>query len=80
MSPEIAATIREIYDRGQALGRDPHAFSKLGDSTILNPHFMGPFDEGNYNLGEFANLQPTIDQYTGSFERHGVAARFGMHS
>lgn len=80
MTPEVAQNIRDIFARGQALGRDPHSFSKLGDSTILNPHFLGPFDEGDYNLGEFANLQPTIDQYPGAFERHGVAARFGMHS
>lgn len=80
MSPEIAENVLAIWARGQELGRDPNTFSKLGDSTILNPHFLGPFDEGNYNLGEFANLQPTIDQFTGSFDRHGVGARFGMHS
>jgi hypothetical protein len=80
MSPAVAENVRAIFARGQQLGRDPRVFSKLGDSTILNPHFLGPFDEGEYNLGEFANLQPTIDQYPGSFARHGVAARFGMHS
>jgi hypothetical protein len=80
MNPAVAENVRAIFARGQQLGRDPRVFSKLGDSTILNPHFLGPFDEGEYNLGEFANLQPTIDQYPGSFARHGVAARFGMHS
>jgi hypothetical protein len=80
MNPAVAETVRAIFSRGQQLGRDPRVFSKLGDSTILNPHFLGPFDEGEYNLGEFANLQPTIEQYPGSFARHGVAARFGMHS
>lgn len=80
MSPAVAQNVAAIYARGQELGRDPRTFSKLGDSTILNPHFLGPFDAGDYDLGEFANLQPTIDQYAGSFARHGVAARFGMHS
>lgn len=80
MSPEVAENVRAIFERGRALGRDPHSFSKLGDSTILNPHFLGPFDAGEYTLGEFANLQPSIDQFPGSFARHGVAARFGMHS
>lgn len=80
MSPETAANVLRIYERGQELGRDPNAFSKLGDSTILNPHFLGPFDKGDYNLGDFAQLQSTIDRWRGSFERHGVGAHFGLHS
>ena len=80
LPPEVAANVRAIYARGRELGRDAHAFSKLGDSTLLNPHFLGPFDSGDYNLGDFAYLQDTIDQYPGSFERHGVAARHGLHS
>lgn len=80
MSPETAANIVAIYARGQQLGRNPNAFSKLGDSTILNPHFLGPFDQGDYDLGEFEYLQPTIDRWRGSFERHGVGAHPGLHS
>ena len=80
LSPETAAHVGEIAALGQQLGRDPRAFSKLGDSTILNPHFLGPFDAGTYNLGEFGHLQATIDQYAGSFARHGVATHFGLHS
>ena len=80
LPPEVAANVRAIYARGQELGRNPRAFSKLGDSTILNPHFLGPFDSGDYNLGDFAHLQPTIDRWAGSFERHGVGAHFGLHS
>ncbi|HRN68563.1 MAG TPA: SGNH/GDSL hydrolase family protein [Promineifilum sp.] len=80
MPPETAANVAAIYARGRELGRDPNAFSKLGDSTILNPHFLGPFDEGAYNLGDFGYLQPTIDRWRGSFKRHGVGAHFGLHS
>jgi hypothetical protein len=80
MSPETAANVQAIYAHGQELGRDPNAFSKLGDSTILNPHFLGPFDEGAYTLGDFDYLQPTIGRWRGSFERHGVGAHHGLHS
>jgi len=80
LPPEVVANVRAIYATGQKLGRDPNAFSKLGDSTLLNPHFLGPFDSGDYNLGDFGHLQPTIDRFAGSFERHGVAARHGLHS
>ncbi len=72
--------IREIYALGQELGNNPHAFSKVGDSTIENPHFMTRFDSGPYNLGEFAALQPMIDYYRGSFSRQGVAIKRGMNS
>lgn len=80
LPPETIDNIRAIYERGQELGRDPNAFSKLGDSTILNPHFLGPFDEGDYKLGDFIYLQPTIDRWSGSFARHGVGAHHGLHS
>jgi hypothetical protein len=80
LPPEVIANVRAIYARGQTLGRDPRAFSKLGDSTLLNPHFLGPFDSGDYELGDFAHLQPAIDRWAGSFARHGVGAHFGLHS
>lgn len=80
MDDATAANVRAIYERGQALGRDPRAFSKLGDSTLLNPHFLGPFDTGDYTLGEWAYLQETVDRWRGSFERHGIAANHGLHS
>lgn len=80
LPPETIANVQAIYSRGQTLGRDPKAFSKLGDSTLLNPHFLGPFDAGDYNLGEWGYLQPSIDRYKGSFARHGVGTHPGLHS
>lgn len=80
LPPETAANVRAIYARGQELGRNPDAFSKLGDSTLLNPHFLGPFDAGTYNLGEWGYLQPAIDRYAGSFARHGIGTHHGLHS
>jgi hypothetical protein len=72
--------IREIYAIGQTLGRNPHAFSKLGDSTIESPFFMNRFDTGTYNLGVYDYLQPVIDYYAGSFGRDSVAVRIGLHT
>lgn len=80
MPDAVRAKVQAIFAAGQALGRSPHSFSKLGDSTLLNPHFLGPFDDGNYTLGDFAHLQPTIEQFSGSFARHGVATHHGLHS
>ncbi len=73
--------VREIFAIGQRLGRDPRAFSKVGDSTIENPFFMDRFDTpGGYNLAQYAWLQPIIDWFRGSFSRDSVAVRVGMHT
>lgn len=73
--------VREIFALGQSLGRNPRAFSKVGDSTIENPFFMDRFDTPDgYNLGVYSWLQPTIDWFRGSFSRDSVAVRVAMHT
>jgi LysM repeat protein len=72
--------IRAIFKSGQDLGNNARAFSKVGDSTIENPFFLARFDEGPYNLGEFAHLQGVIDYYAGSFGRQGMSVKRGLHS
>ncbi len=77
--------VREIFLRGQKIGRDPHAFSKLGDSIIASAQFLRIFDGvdpflGAYDLGEYAYLQRTIDYFHGSFARYGAAVRIGLRA
>jgi hypothetical protein len=80
MPENVARNAQQIYVVGQELGRDPHSFSKLGDSTIENPHFLTRFDDGPYNLGDYAFLQPAIEYFHGSFARQGVAVQRGLHT
>ena len=80
MPDNVRQSARQIYARGQELGRDPAAYSKLGDSTIENPHFMARFDEGPYDLGEYAYLQDAVDNFAGSHGRQGAGVRRGLHS
>ena len=81
LPPETAVHIREIFARGQEYGRNPHAFSKLGDSAVLISSYLTRFDDpARYTLGEWSFLQPTIDYYAGSFQRYGVATRVGLSS
>ena len=80
MPPEVVAHARAIFAAGQALGRSPNAYAKIGDSTTENPHFLARFDEGPYNLGAYAHLQPVIDQFRSSHGRDSVAVRVGLHS
>ncbi len=81
MPPDVVENSRAIYAQGKKLGRNAHAFSKVGDSTIQNPFFLARFDEpGGYNLGEYTYLQPTIGFFEGSHGRQGTAVRIGLHS
>jgi len=72
--------MREIFATGQALGRNPQAFSKAGDSTIESPYFLGRFDGSPYNLGAYKYLQAVIDHFKGSYGRKSLAVRIGQHS
>jgi LysM repeat protein len=80
MPPAVQEHMRQIFAAGQALGRNPQAFSKVGDSTIENPHFLARFDSGPYNLGDYAYLQDIVDYYVGSFGRDSIAVHRGLHS
>ena len=80
MPEDVVRRARGIFASGQQMGRDSQAFSKVGDSTIENPHFLARFDDGPYNLGIYSYLQPTIDYYSGSFSRQGNAVKRGLHS
>jgi hypothetical protein len=80
MPPAVQANMRKIFAAGQALGRNARAYSKVGDSTIENPHFMMRFDSGPYNLGQYAYLQDIINVYLGSHARESIAVHRGIHS
>lgn len=80
MPPETMENVSQILARGLEMGRNPRAFSKVGDSTIENPYFLTRFDGGPYNLGEYIYLQPVIEYFAGSYGRQGMAVRRGLHS
>lgn len=61
--PVVSERAREIYQAGQARGRNPHVFSKVGDCMTVAPDFLIPFSTGSYDLGEYGYLQETIDYF-----------------
>ncbi len=80
MSPAVRENVRAIYAQGQAYGRNPNTFSILGDSLIATPQSLAQWDQATYTLGDYAYLQPSIDQFAGSFGRYGPSVRVGLHS
>ena len=76
---QVSQRVREIYQSGLALDNHPHVFSRIGDCASAAPAFLVGFD-GNYNLGEYTALQPTVDYFRGSFGRPSLAAKAGLNS
>jgi hypothetical protein len=71
ITPTVNSAMREVYQAGLKSGNNPHVFAKLGDCMTENPWFLGPFSQGKYDLGEYANLKTVIDQYIGVSSRGG---------
>jgi hypothetical protein len=78
--PAVSDTVIEIYRQGLKAGNDPNAFSKVGDCQTSTDFFLVDFDhEGRYDLGEYTDLQTTIDHYQGSFSRLSLAVKDGFN-
>ena len=79
--PHISGTVKDIYDHGQELGRNPNAFSKIGDCQNIKEAFLGFFDRQNVYLAENQqHLQETIDNFRGYFNRDGFAVQGGLNA
>jgi hypothetical protein len=80
--PVLSPLVRELYQRGQASGNNPGAFSKIGDGEISAEWFFTAFDLGEayYDLGPYQDLQSTVERFAGSFGRIGMTARRGFNT
>ncbi len=79
--PTVSQSARSIYQRGIEMGNDPHAFSKIGDCQSIPTYFLSYFDvPGQYNLGDYVDLQVTIDWYAGSFARQSLSVKGGFNA
>lgn len=78
----VSDAMREVYQRGLALGNDPTHFSVIGDCQNVSSYFLAVFEQPDeFSLGEeYAYLQPTIDYYQGSFSRVSVAVKGGFNA
>ena len=80
MPTAISDQMRAVYQLGLELGNDPRHFSVIGDCQNVSSYFLSTFDKpGDFSLGEYAYLQPTIDYYQGSFSRTSLAVKGGFN-
>jgi hypothetical protein len=77
----ISDRARAIYEYGITLGNDPTHFSIIGDCQNVSSYFLSAFDKpGEYSLGQYSYLKPTIDYYQGSFSRKSLAVKGGFNA
>ncbi len=77
----VSARMHRLFEIGQGLGRDARRFSVIGDCQSIPTYFFTEFEGQpgvNYHLGEYGDLQATIDWFKGSFGG-GVAANGGQN-
>ncbi len=74
----IDPSLRKVYERGLSLGNDPHAFSLFGDCQARPAEFFGVFetDESLYQSLS-PDLQETVDNFRGSFNRESPTVQDG---
>jgi hypothetical protein len=78
--PTISESVRAIYQNGLTLGNDPRKFAKIGDCQNIESYFLALYETpSEYDLGEYASLQATIDYYKGSFGRDSLAVAGGFN-
>ncbi len=76
--PGVTARSREIFARGQELGNNPHTVSKAGDCNMASGAFLRLIALGQYELGSYTGLQPTVSYFLDSFYRESIAANRGF--
>jgi len=76
--PQVDPSIRAIYEYGQTLGNDPHAFSIFGDCQARPAEFLGVFDIDPSAMETLSpELRETVANFRGSFNRESSTAQDG---
>lgn len=77
--PDELGIAAEVFAHGQMLDRDPHVISKVGDCNSVDWLFLHPFGEGQYDLGEYGELETVVAWFEQSFVIRSQAASNGMN-
>jgi WD40 repeat protein len=82
VTPVISGTAIDIYQKGMEAGQSPHAVSKAGDCQAIKEVLLGIYDQPDRYIlaAEDDHLQDTIDNFSGSFNRDGMAVKGGFNA
>ena len=74
----IDPSLQKVYERGLALGNDPHAFSIFGDCQERPRDFFGVFETDATVIESLPpELREAVDNFRGSFNRESPTAQDG---
>lgn len=78
--PQVTDTARDIYQRGLEMGNQPDKFSKVGDCQNVSSFFLSVYDvPEEYSLGQYSNLQSTVDNFSESWSRVSASVDNGFN-
>jgi hypothetical protein len=75
--PPISDAMLEVYQRGQELGNNPRAVTKMGDSLVANELYLLPMRQNDVDLGPYDYLRDTV-RYFGPSATASAAAKIGL--
>lgn len=76
--PSPSENLRDIYQRGLALGNDPNAFSLFGDCQARPEEFFGIYETDPLAVSDLPpELRELVDNFNGSFNRESPTAQDG---
>ena len=79
--PIVPERVRQIFQTGQSLGNDMHAFSIFGDCQSEPDVFLGVYETDARLVAELPpSLQETVAWFTGSFNRQSPTMKGGTTS
>jgi hypothetical protein len=81
VAPAMSPWLADVFARGQVQGLDAHHFSVAGDCQNIPNAFLGFYDdpERYYFTDIDGYLQQTVDWFTGTWNRDGLAVDGGFN-
>lgn len=76
--PVVDPSLRDVYEYGQSLGNNPHAFSIFGDCQTRPAEFFGVFDTDALLVQRLSpELREAVEYFKGSFNRESPTVQDG---
>ena len=76
--PTVDSNVRDIYERGLSLGKDPQSFSIFGDCQSRPDEFFGVFEIDPLIIESLSSeLRETVINFEGSFNRESPTSQDG---
>jgi uncharacterized protein YraI len=77
---QSTATARALFLKGRDMGRDPNVLAKVGDCSTEHWYFLKQLSWGQYDLGQYSNLQDVIGHFGESFAYDSLASHNGYNA